>query len=76
MKKIFVTGTLALLSFGLYAGLINTTSAYVHEDYAAMGEQPYQDTSTHKNKKNKKDKKKKDTVSLALSPAVSLTTVK
>jgi hypothetical protein len=76
MKKLFVTGSFALLSIGLYAGLMNTGSSYVHEDYTSLGDQPYQDTSTHKNKKNKKDKKKKDTATLAVNPGSTQLAIK
>jgi hypothetical protein len=59
MKRIFVTGGLALLSFGVFAALTNTGNSYVHEDYSTMSDQPFQD-STQK-KKGKKDRNRKDT---------------
>jgi hypothetical protein len=59
MKRIFVTGGLALLSFGVFAALTNTGNSYVHEDYSTISDQPFQD-STQK-KKGKKDRNRKDT---------------
>ena len=69
MKKLLVTGAFAMLTFGLYAGLVNSGTTYVHEDYSSMSDAPYQDTM-QKNKK-KKDKKKKDTVFVSVNPATS-----
>lgn len=68
MKKLFVTGGVALISFGLFAGLMNTGSSYVHEDYSSINEQPYQDTMP---KKKKDKKKKKDTMYVAINPAAT-----
>jgi hypothetical protein len=62
MKKIFVTGGFALLSFGLFAALSNGSSSYVHEDYSSICNQNFQDTTQKKkDKKGKKDKKKDST---------------
>lgn len=72
MKKIIFTGGLAMLSLGLFAGLLSTNSSYVHEDYANMSDQPLQDTTQKKNKK----KKKKDTAYVSVNPASVLVAVK
>jgi hypothetical protein len=68
MKKLFVTGGVALLSFGLYAGLMNNGNSYVHEDYSSITDAPYQDTMP---KKKKDKKKKKDTMYVAINPAAT-----
>jgi hypothetical protein len=80
MKRIFVTGGLALLSFGVFAALTNTGTSYVHEDYSKIGDQPFQDTT--QKKKGKKDKNRKDTMNrkhtmfVSLSPASTQMVVK
>lgn len=77
MKKIFVTGGFALLSFGLFAALSNGSTSYVHEDYSSVCNQNFQDTTQKKkDKKGKKDKTKKDTMFVSSTPSPSLLAVK
>lgn len=73
MKKILFTGGLAMLSMGLFAGLLSTNSSYVHEDYATMSDQPFQDTTP---KKKDKKKKKKDTMYVSVNPTAAQMAVK
>ena len=63
MKKILLTGGVALLSFGLYSDLMGAKTQYTHESYASV-DGVFQDTTPKKKKdttgKTPKDKKRKD----------------